>query len=664
MGIFSLAAALACITGVLGAAKGQTVANTPMVQAPTRVAEVTVYSDRARVLRRTSIEVGGGMNTVDLGELPTNAFAETVRVSADGGAVRRVEVEVVPSLGTRLSRQEVDQLIEKLEALRDEAALLTREVQVVDRELALLASTHPQPVPEEAKRLDAKVSMSAASEQWGKVLDFVEARMTAARKVRRELAAKQESVGEKLAKLAAEASRRGLDTSVRTAPRVRAVLEPARAGRVTLELEYFVAQASWHPRYDVHFDAKSGTAKLLTSASVTQRSGEDWDEAKLSFSTAMPGQGVELPELLTWTIGEQRDFLPVARPAPGQAPPSRFPPPALVVATSLDASQLELQERVQRLAGLAEPSVGLGQSNNSAQGASAAPMAPPPPRPMKARPVPNAAPSGAPADALQMDAGYAREMAAPEPSAAPSSKRRTAAADKPAPAGMALGLDEPPARPRLTDPSLPAVAAGGLDYVWSAATASSIASTGEAVDVPLDAQHYPVKPTYEATPALEKVAFLHAAVANHGQRPLLTGQLSVFASGVFIAESALETTGPGATIELPLGADQDVRLERRLVPRTKTKGLISKDEVTRYELEIDVANYKRQAVRVRVSDQIPTTNTQSVRIELKDMSPTPSEGPDPRGMIHWDVDVAPGKTKTIRLTYEITRPADWRLWQM
>ena len=45
----------------------------------------------------------------------------------------------------------------------------------------------------------------------------------------------------------------------------------------------------------------------------------------------MPGRGIDLPELLTWTLGERSEFVPqlrARRPPPTEPPPPFAGPPA------------------------------------------------------------------------------------------------------------------------------------------------------------------------------------------------------------------------------------------------------------------------------------------------------------------------------------------------
>ena len=150
---------------------------------------------------------------------------------------------------------------------------------------------------------------------------------------------------------------------------------------------------------------------------------------------------------------------------------------------------------------------------------------------------------------------------------------------------------------------------------------------------------------------------------NDGKRPLLRGPATIFGDGELVGVGEIQTTGPGGDIEFPLGADQDVKLVRQVVPTTKTTGVIMKSDETTYDVQIQVANYKKQKVTVEIVDQVPRSRRDKVEVKLLGVQPAATGAPDADGVVRWRVELAPGATQTLRLRYQITRPKDWQLYQ-
>jgi len=226
---------------------------------------------------------------------------------------------------------------------------------------------------------------------------------------------------------------------------------------------------------------------------------------------------------------------------------------------------------------------------------------------------------------------------------------------------LALRGIDGPLPPQFSDPNLPAVIAGGFDYVYRSATKADVPGTQQSVRVPLRALSFPVTTFYEASPALMPVAYLKARVENKEGQAVLRGRANIFVEGTFISDGTLETTGPGGTLDLPLGADENIKLVRRVVPKSATEGVFSKKDVTVYEVTIEVANYKKSAVRVQLVDQLPKSQQPDVEVNYLNASAPPKDGPDADGLLRWEVNVAPGKTTTLTFKYQIKRPKDWQL---
>src|SRR4030066_20540 len=89
-------------------------------------------------------------------------------------------------------------------------------------------------------------------------------------------------------------------------------IDLAPPGKCRLAVTYRVPAAGFVPRYNARLVPGTGILSLELVADAWQRTGEDWKEATLAFSTARPGKTAQLPPLPPWEL----DFYqpPVARP--------------------------------------------------------------------------------------------------------------------------------------------------------------------------------------------------------------------------------------------------------------------------------------------------------------------------------------------------------------
>ena len=138
-----------------------------------------MFSDRARVRRRGRAQVkGGGVAIVRFPVLPGAVFLDTVRVSSSVGRVLRAES--TPIERERLAIAEAAKLLDALDAVDDRIAALDDKRTADGWEIDLLQRLSPAPpVPEDKREGRKNLVVDVAS--WGKALDFIAQRANAAR---------------------------------------------------------------------------------------------------------------------------------------------------------------------------------------------------------------------------------------------------------------------------------------------------------------------------------------------------------------------------------------------------------------------------------------------------------------------------------------------------
>ncbi len=74
------------------------------------------------------------------------------------------------------------------------------------------------------------------------------------------------------------------------------------AGEIPITLSYFTNNAGFTPLYDVRVNSKTNEIKLVYKASVSQHTGIDWKQTKLTLSTANPNWSGTAPILNPWYL--------------------------------------------------------------------------------------------------------------------------------------------------------------------------------------------------------------------------------------------------------------------------------------------------------------------------------------------------------------------------
>lgn len=646
-----------------------------IVEAP--ISGVEVFSDRARVTREARITLPSGVSALRLPDLPGATWMDTLRAGASGATVLRVEA--IPVQRERVGIAEVEALLVQLETQADALAMLDAEIEANAAQLQAVSGLRPAtPVPEKDRKGIPRWDPPTLS----RVLDFFMGTRTQIRERTRALQITRRDKARAFERTQHEVQRMNLGAFSDQKVQVILLVDAAQKGSAEVSLTYDVPGAYWKPAYELHYDAKAGTVALETYGVVSQATGEPWPDVQLFLSTAMPGRDIAMPQLLTWTLGEAKEFIPRPRPrsTPAQAP--RYAPPQ---ATS-DREQIErqarmnlLQRRLNELAQLAQLDVGRADWGNNRptiefdsvtiQGSLARPngaksMPPSPPsRSRRSSPAPQPS-MQAPAPMAPQDdrESYRSQLAESESVISAPGSIFGDKADRVTNTSLALFESAPQRGPQFSDGDLPAVSAAGFEYIYAAKTKMTVPSTNEPLRAPLGRSGYPVTTFYEASPALATNAYLKATVKNPGPQPILRGPVTIFVNGGFAGDGRLETTGPGGTLQLPFGADEDIKLVYKVLPETKTEGLLSKDEVTTYRVIMEVANYKKRAVSIVLREPLPRSNNEDIKVEFVKSS-VKADDKDDGNILRWNVNIAPGRTQSIELVYKITRPDGWQLRQ-
>ncbi len=173
--------------------------------------------------------------------------------------------------------------------------------------------------------------------------------------------------------------------------------------------------------------------------------------------------------------------------------------------------------------------------------------------------------------------------------------------------------------------AMASVAASGAALHYRTAAPATIPADGAPHKVAIAS--YALKPQldYVSAPELAAAAYRRARAGNESAYTLLPGQANLFAGEEFIGATRLELTAPGGELELYLGVDDRLRIERELKRRDEDKKLLGGRRRLRYGYEIEVENLLPEKASLRLQDQIPVARHEEVKVRLELADPKPDE---------------------------------------
>ncbi len=265
------------------------------------VVEVTLFEDRARVVRRGSVGLESGLHRVRVTDVAPVLADATLCARIDPGrtGVRVVDCRVLRRLVPCSPGAEEPK--SQRARLEDERDRLDRELTKLDAERTLAA----QQAGALASLAELNLNEIADDVAWGRAepaawADSLET-----------LDQQSGDVQRRLVGLLLESNKKRRARE-RLHERIQALRNPSREewaaveadlaveepGECTLSLEYVVPGACWRPYHTARLlEGPTPRVEFRTEGTVWQNTGEDWLAVRLYFSTQRPSLGTDPPTL-------------------------------------------------------------------------------------------------------------------------------------------------------------------------------------------------------------------------------------------------------------------------------------------------------------------------------------------------------------------------------
>jgi uncharacterized protein (TIGR02231 family) len=160
---------------------------------------------------------------------------------------------------------------------------------------------------------------------------------------------------------------------------------------------------------------------------------------------------------------------------------------------------------------------------------------------------------------------------------------------------------------------------------------------------------------YVSAPRLVGAAYRRARLTNDSLYVLLPGSANLFAGDEFIGTTSLGLTAPQGEIELYLGVDDRIKVERELVRREVDKKLIGGRERLRFGYTITLENLLPVEAHLTLHDQIPVARHADVKVKLESAEPQPAEQTE-LNLLNWDLVLKSQEKRGVRFDFSIDYP--------
>lgn len=172
----------------------------------------------------------------------------------------------------------------------------------------------------------------------------------------------------------------------------------------------------------------------------------------------------------------------------------------------------------------------------------------------------------------------------------------------------------------------------------------------------VDVQNYtlPVSFRHGAVPKLSNSCYLMADITGWETLALLPGTAQLYYQNNFVGESYLNPLNFSDTLSLSLGADPKVLIEREQIKDFTTNRLIGSNRKQEYAYRIKIRNTKKEAITLKVEEQIPVSTNNQITVELLDAGGAAHELES--GKLTWNLNIGANETKELVFKYSVKYP--------
>ena len=264
---------------------------------PSKIKEVTLFTNQALIKREASLRVKKGLNELflEIEAFGLDRDSVSAKVYGEGSLYsvqfKEIYLKEAPQKKIRELQEKIEELEEKKKSLVNQLSILGKQERFLD---SVVDFSQTQ-IPEDLKTTFPKV------DDLEKILGFLGRNLQSINQEREGFNKEIKELDEEIEVLEKE-----LATLKRPHQKTKKVIEIVFDSKkdqpVKIEADYLVYNSRWQPLYKIDVPLNLGEVNLVMFSKIRQKTGEDWKDIKLSISNVIPLRGVGLPTLSSWFL--------------------------------------------------------------------------------------------------------------------------------------------------------------------------------------------------------------------------------------------------------------------------------------------------------------------------------------------------------------------------
>lgn len=204
----------------------------------------------------------------------------------------------------------------------------------------------------------------------------------------------------------------------------------------------------------------------------------------------------------------------------------------------------------------------------------------------------------------------------------------------------------------------------GTGVTYTLPSPVSVSTGDEITQIALDSTSQSAKIFALGVPWRDKTAYRTAGFINPFDQRLLSSVASRwFVDDVLVAAGESPEIGPREEVHMGFGPIHGLALSRHILSRSSgDAGIITRSNQHIERAEIIVENLTDQPWPLRLLDRVPYSEQDDLQISwTAQPRPTDENVDNQRGILAWEMELAPGQAETVQLDLEMNWPEDMEL---
>ncbi|WP_461453217.1 DUF4139 domain-containing protein [Mucilaginibacter sp.] len=572
-----------------------------------KVQKVIVFLNGAQVTRTANVDIAAGESTLVFGGISSGIDEQSIQVHAGGDFTILSVKNELNFLNGESKQKDIDDLKAQQKILRDKLQLQENLLTINQQEEQMLFKN--QMVIGQNSTFDA-VKLKQA-------LDFQTERLTGIKKKELDINNTINSINIELQKYDSQIYelRRPAGQVTRN---ILVTVSAKAATQTEFTLNYVVHNANWYPSYDIRAKNVNSPINIAYKANVSQRTGEDWKNIKLTLSTGNPIVSGNKPELSPYYLNLDGNDSETEN--------------GNIVSGVVTASDdgLPIPGVTVMVRGT---SIGTQTNNNGHYSIS----------------VP-----GSNQTLVFSYIGYQQKQLRARGRVL--NVNMSASSNELAEVVVTRALGNSDAKVTESDPVAVNTVENQTNVEFNIDNPYSIPSDGKQYAVEINQLELKADYQYTVAPKLSTNVFLTANLSDWNKYNLLSGEANIFFEGTYVGKTTLDANSTADTLNISLGTDKNIQVTRTLQKELTQRQSIGSNKKDTRDWLLEIRNRKKQPVNLLVEDQVPVSQNTAIEVENQQLSGGNLD--TGTGKVTWKLKLSAQNDKKLELKYQVKYPKD------